>query len=169
MSTADMQEDELSEDELSVVEGLGAYQFECQVASRPEHMTRVKTRNVQPCANSAETRSHRLFLLFGKSTVLGYVEYTCLGSWIYVDWIASWGREHGCAGVASRLLREVICRCQQDEVKMIEARLVHRKCDPVWLLAAEQNLFTKAGFKCRYWIWEKDQILYDMKLKLNHV
>lgn len=54
------------------------------------------------------------------------------------------------------------------QVRTIEARVVHRKKDPVWLLGAEFNLFIAAGFKHRYWLWpEGDLILYDMKLRLN--
>mgnify|MGYP002864161939 CR=1 FL=1 len=151
------------------MDALGAYEFDYQVASRPEHMARVKTRPVAThgAPSQEQTRSERLFLLLDKHTVIGYVEYTTLGSRVYIDWIASWGREHGHPGVATRLLCELVGRCRERQVKSIETRLVHRKCDPVWLLAAEQNLFTSAGFKCRYWIWEKDQILYDMKLRLN--
>lgn len=119
---------ELDDRRVTIVSYLSARKFDVQIAQRPEHLTRVKTRVAHSPRVSPRSRKHDveppgegetewLYALLDGSTVLGYLEYTRdEGSRIYLNWIASWGREHTVPGVAGMLLGELIARCAQHEV-----------------------------------------------------
>ena len=161
MESADMESYIVPEFEFT--DYMSSYQFETQIQAREEHISHVKNKKTKPSKqpDSELPPSEWLYILH-EYTVLGYIEYVVSDSRVNILWVASWGRSMGIRNVGSRLL-ERICEMYTGPF-VFETRITFTRKSPAWLPGAQLNLFYKAGFNVRYWVWDDEKtLLCDMK------